>query len=150
HGYSVTVSRLDGDTLHLMAFSTTSEAGDAALKSAYPLPLKRVPFVAKAGLDRVPDFVADTATDSRVDQFTRAVASARGFRSLLFAPIVLPGVSIGVIAVTRPQPGGFSDDEVALLSTFADQAVIAIENVRLFKELQTRNRDLTEALEQQT
>jgi signal transduction histidine kinase len=57
---------------------------------------------------------------------------------------------VGVIAVGRAKPGPFSDSQVALLQTFADQAVIAIENVRLFKELEARNRDLTESLEQQT
>jgi signal transduction histidine kinase len=65
--------------------------------------------------------------------------------------------AIGAIGVTRREPGGFSDDEIALLQTFADQAVIAIENVRLFKELQQKNAALTQAhaqvtesLEQQT
>jgi signal transduction histidine kinase len=65
-------------------------------------------------------------------------------------PLLRHGEAVGTIAVTRREPGGFNDDEIALLKTFADQAVIAIENVRLFTELEGRNRDLTESLEQQT
>jgi GAF domain-containing protein len=60
------------------------------------------------------------------------------------------GSPIGAITVWHSQVSPFSEKHVALLQTFADQAVIAIENVRLFKELEARNRDLTEALEQQT
>src|SRR5262249_21964120 len=77
-----------------------------------------------------------------------------GHRSLLAVPMLREGTPIGAIAVGRRGPDGaprsFSDREIDLLKTFADQAVIAIENVRLFKELEAKNRDLTETLEQQT
>ena len=58
--------------------------------------------------------------------------------------------AIGAIAVTRREPGSFTDDEIALLQTFADQAVIAIENARLLSELQERTQELTRSVEQLT
>ena len=58
-------------------------------------------------------------------------------------PLLREGITIGAIYIRRTQVRPFSEKQVALLKTFADQAVIAIENVRLFKELQARNRDLT-------
>jgi hypothetical protein len=66
------------------------------------------------------------------------------------APMLRDGEPVGVIGVTRSEVQPFTEAEIEVLKIFADQAVIAIENVRLFKELEARNRDLTTALEQQT
>src|SRR5262249_3407561 len=73
-----------------------------------------------------------------------------GHRTVLSAPLVREGSSIGVIGIYRPEVRPFSDQQIALLETFADQAVIAIENARLFSELEQRNRELSETVEQQT
>ena len=71
-------------------------------------------------------------------------------RSQLIVPMLRDGDPIGAVAVSRVEASEFSESHIALLRTFADQAVIAIENVRLFQELELRNRDLTEALERET
>jgi GAF domain-containing protein len=93
--------------------------------------------------ERAPVNIADMQTDPRVSEGRRALARAHGYRSLVTVPLLRQDEALGAIAVTRPDPGGFAADEIALLRTFADQAVIAIENVRLFTELEARNRDLT-------
>src|SRR5262249_13141159 len=98
--------------------------------------------------------VRDFESDPDVSVASREMARAARHRSLLAVPMLRQGTPIGAIAVGRRGPHGasrpFSEREIALLQTFADQAVIAIENVRLFKELEARNRDLTQTLEQQT
>ena len=73
-----------------------------------------------------------------------------GWRSALIAPMLREGAPIGVITVGRAMAGRFSESEISLLQTFADQAVIAIENVRLFKELQERTAELTQSVEKLT
>ena len=80
--------------------------------------------------------------------YTRAKRT--GIRTVLIIPLMREGVPIGTISIRRTELRRFSEKQIALLKTFADQALIAIENVRLFQESQSRNRDLTESLEQQT
>src|SRR5262249_44796605 len=84
------------------------------------------------------------------DYGLQRVAETTGFRSVVAVPMLLDGNPIGTISVAGAKPAMFSERQIAMLQTFADQAVIAIENTRLFNELEERNKAVTEALEQQT
>jgi signal transduction histidine kinase len=92
----------------------------------------------------IPDVKADP-------DYTFAEAQRLGdFRAILGVPMLREGVALGVLALTRSEPRPFTEKQIALVTTFADQAVIAIENVRLFDEVQAKTRDLSEALVHQT
>jgi len=142
-GYTGALTRVAGDQIELAALTSTNDAGDAALRASFPRPLHSEAQYAQVIRDRAPVNIADAQTDARVPEVLRVVARTRDFRSWVVVPLLRHDEAVGTISVTRREPGGFTDDEVALLKTFADQAVIAIENVRLFTELEGRNRDLT-------
>jgi PAS domain S-box-containing protein len=144
------LTRVEGEQIELAALTSTDDASDAALRASFPRSLHSEDVHAQAMRDRAPFNTADAQTDPRLTESTQAVARARGWRSRAMVPLLRHDEAIGYISVTRREPGGFTDDEIALLQTFADQAVIAIENVRLFTELEGRNREVTEALQQQT
>ncbi|MDB5603165.1 MAG: two-component sensor histidine kinase [Bradyrhizobium sp.] len=148
-GLSTAVYSLTGDAMHLSAFTRTSPAADAALKASSPLLLSAHGWgeqIRKGEIVHIPDIEIEWAALPSL----REVARLRGFRSLFLVPLLRDRAPIGMIIVARMEPGTFAAHHVQLLHTFADQAVIAIENVRLFKEVQTRTQDLGESLRFQT
>jgi GAF domain-containing protein len=146
-GFSTAVFRFVGDFAQLKSFTPTNPAADRVLQAAFPSPLDSFePFELATG--GKPAQIVDT--EDMPNTQIMEIARARGFRSMLCAPLMNNGLPIGLISVTRVQTGTFADHHVQLLQTFADQAVIAIENARLFNEVQQRTRDLTEALTHQT
>src|SRR5262249_24104044 len=143
------VYRVEGGQIHMVAQTGIGAEGLARALRIFPMPLGESAAVAAAIFDRSAVQVSDIEAP-QAPRLTREAGRAIGFRSQLTVPMLRKGEPIGVVNVAPREPGDFSQTHVELLKTFADQAVIAIENVRLFTELQASNRDLTTALDKQT
>ncbi|MGH7331420.1 MAG: GAF domain-containing protein [Candidatus Rokuibacteriota bacterium] len=144
------VYRYDGELVRPAAHHKVPPEALAAFERIYPAPPSREALMAWAILDRAIVRIPDIEQDPRVSEKARALSRALGAGSFLGVPMMRDGTPIGVIGLAKREPTPFTDKQVALLETFADQAAIAIENVRLFKELEARNKDLGEALDKQT
>src|SRR5262249_40427480 len=135
------VYRFDGQLLHFVAHHSLTPEVIEINRRAFPQPPSRKSVAARAILEQsvvqIPDVYADP------DYALGELAAVCGYRSGIGIPILRDGVPIGSIAIARAQIGLFPDRQIELLKTFADQAAIAIENVRLFNETK-------EALERQT
>jgi two-component system, NtrC family, sensor kinase len=140
------VIRIAGELIELAAIPSTDEAGDAALRASFPRPEQSEGASARVIRDRAPLNIADAHTDPRVSGAAHAYARVRGYRSQVVVLLLCHDEAVGTVGVTREAPGGFSNDEIALLKTFADQAVIAIENARLLTELQARTQELSRSV----
>ena len=142
------VSRVDGELIQLASVHGVSDEGMAALRSLYPLPLEGETITARTARKAAVVHVADVLADPTYD--TKVAARTAGYRACLGVPMMRDGQVIGTIFVGRKDPRPYTDSQIQLLKTFADQAVIAIGNVRLFREVQERTEDLQESLQQQT
>jgi GAF domain-containing protein len=139
--------RIAGDVFQLAAH-TTNDATLAKYLAENPLPTGPASLVGRVVLAQrtihIPDVLADPVLSTR-PHWLRGEA-----RTALGVPLLRDGVPSGVITLTRHTVRPFTDKQIDLVATFADQAVIAIENTRLFEEVQTRTRELSESLEYQT
>jgi two-component system, NtrC family, sensor kinase len=138
--------QFDGELLRYAAsYNASPELREFVKRN--PIAPGRHSISARAALDRRTVHVRDVQADP---EYAYAVRDERPIRTMLAVPMVKGDDLVGTITIYRQEVKPFTDKQIALVETFADQAVIAIENVRLFDEVQGRTRELSEALDQQT
>jgi signal transduction histidine kinase len=131
--------RFDGERLHVAAYDVTPDVL-RILQRAYPMRPSRSQASGRAILSRNVAEIRDVREDP---EYQHDMALAGEWRSLLAVPMLrADGTPMGTIVVQRSEPGPFPVGQIEMLKTFADQAVIAIENVRLFNEIQDKSRQL--------
>src|SRR5262252_6939740 len=138
------VFRFDGELVHFVAQRNYPPRAIESLRRMYPRPPQPDQVSGRAILARSVAQIEDMLADQL---YSREQALAGDWRSNLAVPMLREGVPIGAIVIARTEIGPFPEGHIELLKTFADQAVIAIENSRLFEEVQARTRELAKTVE---
>ncbi len=140
------VFRFDGKLIHFAAEHGLSPEGVEAVRSAYPIPPGRASAAARSILSGTVEHIPDVHADADYTHGRTAIVMT--YNSIVAVPMLKDGRPIGAIAIARSQTGYFPEWQIKLLQSFADQAVIAIENVRLFEEVQSSTRELSQSVEE--
>src|SRR5262249_39635428 len=136
------IHRVDGDVLSLVAHY-------GPILAPSTLPLNAGFFIGRAVLDKQTIHVGDV--QSATNEYPEGSELAKGLMGTILAvPLIHAGKAVGGISIRRAEGRAFTDRQIELLRVFADQAVIAIENTRLFEEVQARTKELQDSLERQT
>jgi signal transduction histidine kinase len=137
------VYKFDGELIHIAAAHSLRPEAVEVVRESYPMPPSRGGGSARAVLTRAIVYIPDIREDHEYRLGT--LAEAADYLSVLAVPMLLEDQPIGVIVVTGAEAGAFSEAQIELLQTFADQAVIAVQNVRLFQEIEDKGRQLEAA-----
>ena len=140
------IFQIDGDTLRLAAHHGHVPGSGVDVR----IPIVRGTVGGRSVLERRPVHVADVPSETEEFPEGSVISRRVGHRTILSVPLLVRDVPVGVIQLRRADVRPFTETQIELLKTFADQAVVAIENVRLLTEWQASNRELTAALDRQT
>src|SRR5262249_24693762 len=141
------IYRFDGQVLRFAASHNMSRELQAFIEGTPTIVPSRAGGASRAALERCTIHIHDVRADA---EYTWGGGLVEPTRTVLAVPMLRADELLGVVVIYRHEVRPFTDSQIALVETFADQGAIAIENARLLTELQTKNTDLTEALEQQT
>jgi len=131
-----------GDKIDRVGYALAGQDADDGSQALWPIPLDDRSLTGRTILGGELVHIRDVDTEPGLSAQSRAITQKSGVRAVLLAPMRSMGTTTGALSVARTEPGGFSEREVELIRTFADQAVIAMENVRLFREIQEKSAQL--------
>jgi signal transduction histidine kinase len=142
HNARVQIFLVHGTDLHHVGGTGLTDEQRDKLRALYPAPLAQTSYAGEAIMQKRIVHVPDVVADQDRSELKRAIVQSTGLKAILVVPMIREGEAIGCITTSFTEPGAFSDKQIALLKSFSDQAVIAIQNAQLFREIQEKGQQL--------